>query len=159
MSSDSTPTTAAAPSGRAGSPTEDGGPAGAGHSVAEGLDQPSSEVPGAAAGTAGTAVPSGRRRTGKVAIGCPFRVHVLVPTAEVPAPTPADCPAKCTRQHVVHGQTYRYCTCGLSKAQVRVWGRARKTGRWQFCRFANWQLKCPHCPELPSTAHPSHAQL
>lgn len=58
---------------------------------------------------------SGLRTKPKVAFSCPFRVHVLIPdelTGEVPK-------CDCGRQHVESGKTYRYCTCGLSKSQVR----------------------------------------
>lgn len=43
----------------------------------------------------------------------PFRIHVLEPKADGSMPAPCDC----GRQHMVRGHTYRYCTCGHSKAQ------------------------------------------
>jgi CDGSH-type Zn-finger protein len=71
----------------------------------------------------------------KVALSCPYRMHVLVPQADGTLP---DC--GCGRQHMVFGQSYRlvicnnaaltilpscveqqsnyrYCTCGLSASQ------------------------------------------
>jgi hypothetical protein len=73
----------------------------------------------AAPAAVGAVVGAGKApRKPKVAIGCPYRMHVLLPTAEVPDPTPDHCPTKCARQHVVRGKEYRYCACGLSKTQV-----------------------------------------
>ena len=49
----------------------------------------------------------------RVACAGPYRLHVLhrSESGEVP-----EC--SCGRQHMIFGDKYRYCTCGLSKQQV-----------------------------------------
>lgn len=48
----------------------------------------------------------------RIASGAPVRLHVLEPNEDGSVP---EC--DCGRKHVVYGQKYQYCTCGLSKAQ------------------------------------------
>lgn len=48
----------------------------------------------------------------RVACSGPFRLHVLVRSASGRLPS-----CDCGRQHAVFGETYRYCTCGLSATQ------------------------------------------
>lgn len=48
----------------------------------------------------------------RVACSGPYRLHVLKEKEDGTVP---DC--DCGRQHLVHGRTYKYCTCGLSKTQ------------------------------------------
>jgi len=69
---------------------------------------PADDVPCAGGGAGG-----GGERQPHVACSAPYRVHVLErdpATGEVPA-------CDCGRQHMVLGQRYKYCTCGLSKTQ------------------------------------------
>lgn len=64
-----------------------------------------------------------RQQQGKIAASNPYRIHVLVPKggADVSAGagasevgTSAEGLCDCGRQHMIFGQRYRYCTCGLA---------------------------------------------
>ena len=48
----------------------------------------------------------------KVASSAPVRLHVLIKDEHGVIPR-----CDCGRKHAVYGETYRYCTCGLSKDQ------------------------------------------
>lgn len=73
------------------------------------------------------------RRLPKVATSYPFRVHVLKRTeaGEIPVCT-------CGHQHMVYGETYLYCTCGLAAKQPFCDG----TCRAEAPGFEPLELKC-----------------
>mmetsp|Transcript_69397 Transcript_69397/g.167883 ORF Transcript_69397/g.167883 Transcript_69397/m.167883 type:complete len:140 (+) Transcript_69397:150-569(+) len=88
--------------------------------AAEGGSAPPAGGKGGAGGAGGSVDAAVARNPPRVGSSGPVRMHVLMPPEGGGDPPPCDC----GKQHLVYGQTYKYCTCGRAERQPLCDGKS-----------------------------------